>query len=137
MATYKDLNSFLKAVEKDIEEACVEIGNVAQEKLQSAIDDIELSDTWSSRSDRNEPGAFKDPNMTISYIEKNGNTYDITAKNVAVGELYDRESFLSPIIESGEGYEFGTMGARPFLDDVQDEVNKEIINILDKHVNNP
>ena len=134
MATYKDLNSFLKAVEKDIEEACVEIGNVAQEKLQSAIDDIELSDSWQSRSDRNEAGAFKDPNMTISYVEKNGNSYDITAKNVAVGELYDRESFLTPIIESGEGYEFGTMGARPFLDDVQQEVNKEVINILDKHL---
>ena len=134
MATYKDLNSFLKAVEKDIEEACVEIGNIAQEKLQSAIDDIELSESWESRSDRNEPGAFKDPIMTISFIEKNGNNYDITAKNVAVGELYDRESFLTPIIETGKGYEFGTMGARPFLDDVQQEVNKEVINILDKHL---
>ena len=134
MATYKDLNSFLKAVEHDLENACFDIAETSREKLQSAIDDIELSESWNSRSDRNEPGAFKDPNMTISYIEKNGNNYDITAENVAVGELYDRESFLTPIIESGEGYEFGPMGARPFLDDVQDEVNKEIINILDKHL---
>ena len=71
MATYKDLNSFLKALEKDIENACLDIGNVAQEKLQSAIDNIELSESWESRSDRNEAGAFKDPNMTINYIEKN------------------------------------------------------------------
>ena len=134
MATYKDLNSFLKAIENDLENACFDIAETAREKLQSAIDDIELSRTWNSRSDRNESGAFKDPNMTISFIEKNGNNYDITAKNVAVGELYDRESFLTPIIESGEGYEFGTMGARPFLDDVQQEVNKEVINILDKHL---
>ena len=134
MATYKDLNSFLKAIENDLENACMEIGEVSREKLQNAIDDIELSDSWNSRSDRNEAGAFKDPNMTISFIEKNGNNYDITAKNVAVGELYDRESFLTPIIETGKGYEFGTMGARPFLDDVQQEVNKEIINILDKHL---
>ena len=134
MATYKDLNSFLKAIDNDLEKACFDIAETSREKLQSAIDDIELSDSWQSRSDRNEAGAFKDPNMTISFVEKNGNTYDITAKNVAVGELYDRESFLSPIIESGEGYEFGTMGARPFLDDVQDEVNKDIINILDKHL---
>ena len=134
MATYKDLNSFLKAIEHDLEKACTDIAETSREKLQSAIDDIELSRTWNSRSDRNEPGAFKDPNMTISYIEKNGNNYDITAKNVAVGELYERESFLTPIIETGKGYEFGTMGARPFLDDVQQEVNKEVINILDKHL---
>ena len=71
MATYKDLNSFLKAIENDLEKACMEIAETSREKLQSAIDDIELSRTWESRSDRNEPGAFKDPNMTISYIEKN------------------------------------------------------------------
>ena len=133
MATYKDLNSFLKAVEKDIEEACVEIGNVAQEKLQSAIDDIELSENWTSRSDLGLADSFKSRAMTIDYVEKNGNTYDIVAENIAVGELYDPDKTISEIFTEGI-YEFGHIEKHTFIEDTQQEVNKEVINILDKHV---
>ena len=133
MATYKDLNSFLKAIENDLEKACVEIGNVAQEKLQSAIDDIELSENWTSRSDLGLADSFKSRAMTIDYVEKNGNTYDIVAENIAVGELYDPDLSISQILEEGI-YEFGHIEKHTFIEDTQQEVNKEVINILDKHL---
>ena len=133
MATYKDLNSFLKAIEKDLEEACVEIGNVAQEKLQSAIDDIELSENWESRSDLGLADSFKSRATTIDYVEKNGNTYDIVAENIAVGELYDRDKTISEVFTEGI-YEFGHIEKHTFIEDTQQEVNKEVINILDKHL---
>ena len=133
MATYKDLNSLLKAIENDLENACVEIAETSREKLQSAIDDIELSDTWTSRSDLGLADSFKSRAMTIDYVEKNGNTYDITAENVAVGELYDPDLSISQILEEGI-YEFGHIEKHTFIEDTQQEVNKEVINILDKHL---
>ena len=135
MATYKDLNSFLKAIESDIEDACMEIGETSREKLQSAIDDIELSESWTSRSDLGLSDSFKSREMTIDYVEKNGNTYDIVAENIAVGELYDPDLSISQILEESI-YEFGSYNGvkRQFIEDTQQEVNKEIINILDKHL---
>ena len=133
MATYKDLNSFLKAIEHELENACYSIGNVAQEKLQSAIDDIELSESWTSRSDLGLADSFKSRAMTIDYVEKNGNTYDIVAENIAVGELYDPDKTISEVFTEGI-YEFGHIEKHTFIEDTQQEVNKEVINILDKHL---
>ena len=133
MATYKDLNSFLKAIEIDIEDACMEIGEVSREKLQSAIDDIELSESWTSRSDLGLADSFKSRAMTIDYVEKNENTYDIVAENIAVGQLYDPDKTISEIFTEGI-YEFGHIDKHTFIEDTQQEVNKEIINILDKHL---
>ena len=135
MATYKDLNSFLKAIEMDLEDSCMEIGEVSREKLQNAIDDIELSESWTSRSDLGLADSFKSRAMTIDYVEKNGNTYDIVAENIAVGELYDPDLSISQILEESI-YEFGSYNGvkRQFIEDTQQEVNKEVINILEKHL---
>ena len=133
MATYKDLNSFLKAIENDLEKACFDIAETSREKLQSAIDDIELSDSWTSRSDLGLADSFKSRAMTIDYVEKNGNTYDITAENVATGQLYDPDLTISEIFTEGI-YEFGHIDKHTFIEDTQQEVNKEVINILDKHL---
>ena len=40
MATYKDLNSFLKAIENDLEKAYYEIGSVQSEELANAWESL-------------------------------------------------------------------------------------------------
>ena len=133
MATYKDLNSFLKAIENDLEKVYVDIGSVQYEELTNASASIEMSETWLSRGDRGEP-SFVGGQYINTDIEKNGNETIIETKNYAKGELYNRGDYLDEIIQTGEGYQFGNMGARPFIEEAREKANSKIINILDKHL---
>ena len=133
MATYKDLNSFLKAIESDLEKAYVDIGSVQYEELTNASASIEMSETWLSRGDRGEP-SFEGGQYINTDIEKNGNETIIETRNYAKGELYNRGDYLDEIIQTGEGYQFGNMGARPFIEEAREKANSKIINILDKHL---
>ena len=133
MATYKDFNSFLKAIENDFEKVYAEIGNVQHEELTNASSSIKMSESWQSRGDRGEP-SFEGGEYINTDIEKNGNETIIETKNYAKGELYNRYDYLDEIIETGEGYQFGTMGARPFIEEAREKANSKIISILDKHL---
>ena len=133
MATYKDLNSFLKAIEMDLEKAYAEIGSVQYEELANASSSIEMSESWQSRGDRGEP-SFEGGEYINTDIEKNGNETIIETRNYAKGELYNRGDYLDEIIQTGEGYQFGNMGARPFIEEAREKANSKIINILDKHL---
>lgn len=136
---FNSLDALLNDIQKDINKAIPEIVSKSDDAFREASSKIPTSDDWVSRYDKNDGNpSFEGGEYVDSDVYIDNDVISIYTTNKIYGELYDRNTLLIDIIESGEGYEFGRWEGveRPVTSVAYDilENDNTVEKILDKYL---
>ena len=134
-----DFNSFDELFDKLEEDMLSVVNNELKEETEETlrgfskdIGEMYPNKTWENRYDRNpdDENAFETRRNIVSDLYKNKNEITLETYNIAKGEMYDSDFYLDEIIESGEGYQFGTPPPRPVVGMTQEIIDIKANDII-------
>ena len=134
-----DFNSFYELFNKIEEDMLNVVNNELKEETEETLHEFSKdigemypNKTWENRYDRNpdDESAFENRRNIVSDLYKNKNEITLETYNIAKGEIYDSDFYLDEIIESGEGYQFGTPPPRPVVGMTQEIIDIKANDII-------
>ena len=140
-----DFNSFDELFDKLEEDMLSVVNNELKEETEETlhwfskdIGEMYPNKTWENRYDRNpdDENAFENRRNIVSDLYKNKNEITLETYNIAKGEMYDSDFYLDEIIESGEGYQFGTPPPRPVVGMTQEIIDIKANDIINNGLKN-
>ena len=140
-----DFNSFDELFYKLEEDMLSVVNNELKEETEETlhgfskdIGEMYPNKTWENRYDRNpdDESAFENRRNIVSDLYKNKNEITLETYNIAKGEMYDSDFYLDEIIESGEGYQFGTPPPRPVVGMTQEIIDIKANDIINNGLKN-
>lgn len=140
-----DFNSFYELFNKIEEDMLSVVNNELKEETEETlhgfskdIGEMYPNKTWENRYDRNpdDESAFENRRNIVSDLYKNKNEITLETYNIAKGEMYDSDFYLDEIIESGEGYQFGTPPPRPVVGMTQEIIDIKANDIIKNGLKN-
>ena len=140
-----DFNSFDELFDKLEEDMLSVVNNELKEETEETLHEFSKdigemypNKTWENRYDRNpdDESAFENRRNIVSDLYKNRNEITLETYNVAKGEIFDSDFYLDEIIESGEGYQFGTPPPRPVVGMTQEIIDIKANDIINNGLKN-
>ena len=140
-----DFNSFYELFNKIEEDMLNVVNNELKEETEETLHEFSKdigemypNKTWENRYDRNpdDESAFENRRNIVSDLYKNKNEITLETYNIAKGEIYDSDFYLDEIIESGEGYQFGTPPPRPVVGMTQEIIDIKANDIIKNGLKN-
>ena len=140
-----DFNSFYELFNKIEEDMLNVVNNELKEETEETLHEFSKdigemypNKTWENRYDRNpdDESAFENRRNIVSDLYKNKNEITLETYNIAKGEIYDSDFYLDEIIESGEGYQFGTPPPRPVVGMTQEIIDIKANDIINNGLKN-
>ena len=140
-----DFNSLDELLDKLEEDMLSVVNNELKEETEETLHEFSKdigemypNKTWENRYDRNpdDESAFENRRNIVSDLYKNKNEITLETYNIAKGEIYNSDFYLDEIIESGEGYQFGTPPPRPVVSMTQEIIDIKANDIIKNGLKN-